>query len=339
MGPKLFKIAVALFVVAMPITTLASPTLASPAPALGPSDLVTMVNNLRSNVGVAPLATDPTLTSVAQTWANSMASADVLSHNPNLATQAPSGWTAIGENIADGFSLTAVYNALVASQPHYANMVNPSFNRTGVGVATDSSGQVWVAEDLGDYPPPPTPTIVFPTTGTKMFPSAQSFSWQQVPGASYYCVTVGTTEGTYDLFNSGLLGASQLSATVPALPGSETLWARVYSFVQGVWTWSDASFSVTGPSTGIITSPTSGATKVPAAQPFTWTPVASASYYFFTIGTTQGATNVDYSGLLPPTQTSFTATGIPSGTTLWGRLYSYIDGSWLHYNDVSFTSA
>jgi Cysteine-rich secretory protein family len=339
MGPRMLKIAVALFVVAMPIAALVSPAQAqAKAQTLGPSDFVTMVNNLRSSVGVAPMATDPTLTSVAQQWANNMASTDVLSHNPNLSTQAPSGWTQIGENIADGFSLTAIYNALEASQPHYVNMVNPAFNRTGVGVATDSSGQVWVAEDFGDYPPPPTPVMVFPTTGTTIFPSAQSFSWQQVPGASYYCVTVGSTQGGLDLLNSGLLPAGQLSVSVPALPGG-LLWARVYSFVQGVWTWSDASFTVTGPSTAMFTSPKSGATNVSSSQPFTWAPVASSSYYAMTVGTTQGGTNVANSGLLGGSQTSYTVSTLPTGETLWARVYSYIDGSWSHYNDVSFTAS
>lgn len=333
MGVKVLKIVVALFVVALPIAALAAP-----AQALGPSDFATMVNNLRSSVSVAPLAIDPTLMSVAQQWANSMAGAGALTHNPNLSTQAPSGWTKIGENIGNGFSLTAVYNALDASPPHYANMVDPTFNRTGVGVATDSQGQVWVVQDFGDYPPPPTPTIVFPTSGSKMFPSAQPFSWQQVPGASYYCVTVGTTQGSLNLFNSGLVGASQLSVSVPALPGG-TLWARVYSYVQGTWTWSDASFSVTGPSTATFTAPTSGATNVSSSQPFTWTAVASAQYYAFTIGTTQGGFNMDNSGLLPSTQSSVTVPALPSGKTMWARVYSYIDGSWAHYNDISFTSS
>ena len=27
------------------------------------------------------------------------------------------------------------------------------------------------------------------------------------------------------------------------------------------------------------------------------------------------------------------------GTTLWARIYSFISGTWSHYNDVSFTAA
>jgi hypothetical protein len=334
MGPKLLKIVVAITAFCLPLLAFVTP-----AQADLPSDLVTLVNNLRVGVSAAPLATDPTLTSAAQQWANHMASTGVLAHNPNLATQAPSGWTKIGENIGDGFSLTGVFNALVASPDHYANMVDRTFNRTGVGVATDSRGQVWVAEELAAYPPPPVPSIVFPTSGTVIFPSPQPFSWRQVAGGLYYGLTVGTSQGGLDLVNSGLLPASQLSYTVPALPGGQQLWARVYTYVQATWTWSDVKFSVAGLSTATFTQPLNGATNVDTTQPFTWTPVASAGLYWVGVGTTQGGYDLVNSGALQPSQTSYVVPALPAGRTLWARVYSYIGGSWLHYNDVSFTAA
>jgi hypothetical protein len=333
MGPKLLKLVVAIATLTVPVLAFAAP-----AHADAPSTMVGLVNTLRGTLGVAPLAIDPTLTSVAQTWANQMASTGVLAHNPNLATQAPTGWSKIAENTGDGYSVTAVYNVLLLMSAR-SNMVDPTFNRTGVGVATDSKGQVWVDEDFGDYPPPQPATFVFPTTGTVMFPSAQSFSWNQVPGAVYYCVTVGTTQGGADLVNSGQLPGSQLSYTVPALPGGETLWARIYAYDQGAWTWTDSSFTVTGPSTAKFTQPTQGAVNVVTTTPFTWAPVASAVYYGFTVGTIEGAANLVSSTVLPSTQTSYTLPALPAGTVLWARVSSYIDGSWNHYNDVSFTTA
>ncbi len=241
MRSRVLRILVSIGAVALPLAALAPPAAAA-TPA---AQFVTMVNNLRSQNRVAPLATDPAMTSVAEAWANNMANTQSLSHNPNEATQIPSGWTKMGENIGEGHSLAAVYASLVASQPHYANMVDPAFNHTGVGVAIDSNGQVWVAEDLADYPPPQTPVIVFPTTGTVIFPSSQTFSWQAVPGATIYCLTVGTTMGALDLFNSGNLLNGQLSVMVPTLPVNNSLWIRVYSFVAGTWSWSDANFAVT----------------------------------------------------------------------------------------------
>ncbi|MDQ6949935.1 MAG: CAP domain-containing protein, partial [Actinomycetota bacterium] len=333
MGPKVLKLVVAMATVTMPILAWASP--AQAANSAGPSDVVTWVNNLRGSVGAAPLATDATLTSVAQQWANHMATTTVLAHNPNLATQMPTGWSKMGENIGTGYSLLAVYNALVASPDHYTNMVDPAFNRTGVGVATDAKGLFWVTEDLGNWPPPTPATMVFPGNGDVIFPSPETFTWGQATGAQYYCITVGTTQGNVDLLNSGLLQANQLSYPVPALPGGQPLWARIYTYAQGTWIWSDVKFSVTGPNAAQFTQPTAGATNVNTTQPFTWTPLASAGYYAVTVGTTFGGYDLANSGLLPGSQSSYTAPALPAGQTLWARVYSWINGSWAHWDDVS----
>jgi Cysteine-rich secretory protein family len=250
---RVLKVVVALFTVALPVVGVATsagaagtPTRPAGASATtpGPNDFLGWVNTLRAHANDAPLTANAGLTSVAQSWANHMASTEVLAHNPNLSTQAPSGWTKMGENIGNGYSLAAVYNALVASPDHYANMVDKTYNRTGVGVATDSRGQVWVAEDFGDYPPPMPSTLVFPTNGDRIFSSSQAFSWSMTPGATNYDLMVGTTQGGYDILNTGLLPNSQLSYTVPALPANQTLWARIYTYAQGIWTWNDAYFTV-----------------------------------------------------------------------------------------------
>jgi hypothetical protein len=312
---------------------------AAPAHADAPTDLLASVNNLRSAVSVPALTADVSLTTVAQQWANHMASTDVLAHNPNLSTQAPSGWTKMGENIGEGYSLTAVFNVLAGSPAHYANMVDPAFNHTGIGVATDSSGQVWVVEDFGDYPPPAPPAMVFPTTGTTIFSSPQTFSWSQDTGAQYYCLTVGTTPGGIDLANSGLLPASQLNFAVPAFEGSTPLYARIYAYNQGAWIWSDVTFYASGPSTASLSQPANGASNVDTNQPFTWTALPSAAYYGVSVGTVKGGYDLVNSGPIPGTQTSYAVPALPVGQTLWARLYSYIGGSWNHYTDVSFTAA
>jgi uncharacterized protein YkwD len=334
MGSKLLKLLVAMTLFTLPVLARVAP-----AGADGSSDILSLVNTLRGSLSVAPLATDATLASVAQQWANHMASTTSLVHNPNLGTQAPAGWTKIGENIGDGYSISAIYNIMAVTSAVRANMVDPSYNRTGIATATDSKGQIWLAEEFADYPPPPVPTLVFPTNGSVIFPSPQSFSWAQTPGAGYYCLTVGTTQGSTDLVNSGLLQNSQLSYTVAALPGSMALWARIYSYVQGVWTWSDVKFSASGASTATFIRPAVGATKVDTTQPFTWSPVASAGYYAVTVGTAVGGYDLLNSGMLPATQTSLAVPALPAGKVLWARVYSYIAGSWTHYFDVSFTAA
>jgi len=328
-----------MFITALAVFTMPFVSFAGTAHADTPGDVLTWVNGLRGAAGMAPLAANTALAGVAQEWAGHMAATGVLGANPNLSSQAPTGWTQIGENIGDGYNLAAIENILATASASRTNILSPAFDQTGVGVATDSKGQVWFVEDFGAYPPPTPATFVFPTGGSLIFPMAQSFSWNQAPGAVYYCVTVGSTQGGTDLVNSGMLPASQLSYLVPALPGGKPLWARLYTFSQGTWIFTDASFSVTGARTATFITPAQGATKVDTTHPFTWSPVASAGYYGVSVGTTEGGYNLVNSGPLPSTQTSYPVPALPTGKTLWARIYSYIGGSWSYYSDVSFTAA
>jgi hypothetical protein len=312
--------------------------LVAPAHADPVNDFSSWVNTVRSNNHVAPLNVDATFSSVAQQWANHLAATGVLAHNPSLSSQAPTGWTKMGENIGDGYTLAATFDALVNSPDHFANMVDPTYNRTGVGVATDSEGQVWVVQDFGDYPPPTPAAMTFPTAGSMIFGTPQTFTWQQAPGGQYYCVTVGSKQGGVDLVNSGLLQANQLGYSVPALPGGQPLWARIYTYNQGTWVYSDVSFSVSGPSTATFTQPTNGATNMDTTKPLTWAPGPSAVYYVATVGSTQGGYDLVNSGLLTSAQTSYPVPALPAGRTLWARIYSYIGGTW-RISDVAFTAA
>jgi hypothetical protein len=334
MRVKVLQLMTALAVVTMPIAAFATPARADV-----PTDVVTWVNGLRGAVGIAPLATDALLTTVAQQWANHMASTGVLGANPNLASQAPTGWTNIGENIGDGYNLTAIETVLAATSAEHANILNAAYDRTGVGIATDGAGQVWLVEDFGAYPPPTPASFVFPTNGNVIFPSPQPFSWNQAPGAQYYCLTVGSTKGGIDLVNSGLLPATQLSVIVPGLPGGEPLWARIYAYSQSTWTFTDVQFSVTGANSATFTAPSPGAANIDTARPFVWSPVGGATYYGLTVGTTHGGYNLVDTGPLPATQTSYSISALPVGEKLWARIYSYIAGGWGHYSDISFTAA
>ena len=116
------------------------------------SALTDAINNLRISLGIAPLAVDPSLSSVAQGWSQQMAQADDISHNPELGSEAPAGWRLLGENTGTGPDLAAVGQGLLASPEHYANMVDPYFNVVGVAAATGPSGTLFVTEDFMEAP-------------------------------------------------------------------------------------------------------------------------------------------------------------------------------------------
>ena len=133
-------------VVAAVLVLLLSPIHSASAGGNDAGDYVRRINALRASVGRAPLQVDGELTSIAQGWAAHMASTGSLSHSPSLSAGISAQWTKLGENVGTGPNNDAIWNAFVNSAHHYANIVDPDFNRVGVGVAYASSGQQWTTQ-------------------------------------------------------------------------------------------------------------------------------------------------------------------------------------------------
>lgn len=172
MRRRLLQLIIVATAVALPVGGLATPARADNA-----GTVLSLVNQLRAAHGAGPLYADPGLTAVAQQWSAHMAAAGSLSHNPNVASGAGGGWTKLGENIGAGGSVASVFNALVNSPFHYANMVDPTYNLTGIGVVPGAGGTLWITEDFEAKPgatpattpttKPPTPAVARPpVTGT-----------------------------------------------------------------------------------------------------------------------------------------------------------------------------
>jgi uncharacterized protein YkwD len=106
-----------------------------------------MLNDYRAANGRAPLTPVVDATMKAQAQAEAMANAHYLYHS-NLASGIDPGWYTIGENVGVGPTVDSVENAFIASPDHRANMLSSSFNEVGIGVATSSDGQVWIAEEF-----------------------------------------------------------------------------------------------------------------------------------------------------------------------------------------------
>ena len=128
------------------------------------SRFLSLTNSLRSSKGLAPLAVDGGLVSVARSWSGKMAAAGSISHNPSLSSQMPSGWKKAGENVGKGGDVDSLQQAFVNSPLHYRNLVDPAFNYVGIGVVYGSGNMIYVTVDFmqrGGAPvaarPPSTP--------------------------------------------------------------------------------------------------------------------------------------------------------------------------------------
>ncbi|MCX6644957.1 MAG: CAP domain-containing protein, partial [bacterium] len=115
------------------------------------SQMLSLLNQDRANNGLAPVAMDETMNTVAQYHAQDMSDQQYFDHI-NL-----DGWTpwkrmdyfgvtyfAAGENIAVGQdSPGEVETAWMNSTGHRANILNESFGKVGLGIVPTSPGDTY----------------------------------------------------------------------------------------------------------------------------------------------------------------------------------------------------
>ncbi len=127
-------------------TTVAGGGSFSPA---SESDFVSRLNDLRAGEGLPALIVNSGFKSYARDWAKNMGDADDLAHSKFTVLFDP--WTYLGENVGYGPSVSSIFNALVASPDHYANMVDPGFTHIGIGVWITDEGKMWTTHVFGSF--------------------------------------------------------------------------------------------------------------------------------------------------------------------------------------------
>lgn len=192
---------------------------------------------------------------------------------------------------------------------------------------------VWSYQDVS-FTAAPVTTARFtnPLDGAQGVDPALPFSWYAVPNVQTYYLYVGTSKGAKDLVDSG--GIDSTSYQVPKLPTGQTLWARIWTKLDNAWTYRDSSFTAAEPSRAAFTYPQNGSATVDTSKAFTWSAVPSGEAYYLYIGTSKGSSDLVGSG---ETQaTSYDAPPLPTGKTLWARVWTKVNGGWSRYSDVSF---
>lgn len=178
----------------------------------------------------------------------------------------------------------------------------------------------------------PTPKLTSPTPSTKLASSSQVFSWI-ANGASVnnYHLYVGSTQGAYDIHNSGELANTVTSRSVTGLPTTGVpLYVRFWWKQGTVWQYIDYSYTAAGSSSPQIVTPSSGATFTNTSQTFTWRNNSTANVlkYALYVGSSVGGSNIHNSGILSNASTSRTVTGLPNnGSKLYVRFWYYIGGA------------
>ncbi len=154
------------------------------------ADFVQRVNDLRAAWGVPPLQRHTVLINKARSWAQHMANAGGISHS-DLRSGITVQWSVLGENVGVGPSVASLHNALIHSKGHLRNILDPRFNRIGVGVVKQG-GRMWVVQEFmqsnSSSPPRSLPASAFakakPKPKPKPPPKARAI--QAAPGGGYY---------------------------------------------------------------------------------------------------------------------------------------------------------
>lgn len=115
------------------------------------------MNKARKDAGVEPLAFDKNLVKVARLKAEDMANNGYFSHQSptygspfDMMRQFDNTFKTAGENIAGNKTIDGAFKAWMGSNDHKKNILNESFNLTGIGVASsDTYGKILVQQFIG----------------------------------------------------------------------------------------------------------------------------------------------------------------------------------------------
>ena len=119
--------------------------------------ILQQTNALRAQNGLPPLRLNAALNDIAQDWSVQQARVSAMSHRPNFHALYPSGWSRASENVAAGYSASAVVGAWAASAGHRANLLSTNTD-IGIGVAANANGRLYYTQNFGRYTStPPTP--------------------------------------------------------------------------------------------------------------------------------------------------------------------------------------
>ena len=113
------------------------------------------VNAERDARGLEPVAWDDALAGVARDWSAEMADTGEFRHQDIgavLQREELSGFRAMGENIFQATGQVpagTVHTGWMRSDDHRVNVLNPGWDRLGIGVFCAADGSVWATQEFG----------------------------------------------------------------------------------------------------------------------------------------------------------------------------------------------
>ena len=177
--------------------------------------------------------------------------------------------------------------------------------------------------------------LTFPLAdATNVGVSALRFTWNEIADATAYRLQLGTSPGSSDLLDSAEL--TVLEERTGALPGAQTLFARLWTEVDGEWRYSDSSF-MTRPASAFV-HPRHGELNADLTLPVEWTSVPGADQYRVEIGSTPGSHDLLDTGLTTDSSVASTPALASASGIVYARVWTHNAGAWL-FSDAIFTAS
>ncbi len=143
-----------------PTPTPSTPTPGTTTPAGISADeqtLLNLVNKARASAGASPLAFDMGVVKTARLKAQDMVNNNYFSHQSptygspfDMMRQFGVTFKTAGENIAGNQTVQAAFDAWMNSPGHKANILNTSYNYTGIGIVSSPTyGKILVQQFIG----------------------------------------------------------------------------------------------------------------------------------------------------------------------------------------------
>lgn len=142
--------------------------------------VIELHNQARRDAGLPPFTVHDLFVETSRTWSQEMASTGVIGHDPDYVDDScrrTEGWRTCAENVAVGYDTAAgVHGGWMGSTGHRNNILNPTYNRVGIGVWRDGDGRVyWTARFMAGTDQPTPDPDVHPQDGS---------GWRSAPTSS-----------------------------------------------------------------------------------------------------------------------------------------------------------
>lgn len=238
--------------------------------------------------------------------------------------------------VTDMSTTAAACEVYVVGTGTYQVEASYAENNTFIG---STSTPITLREATTAPPTPPTLSSPTPGSGTVLGTSNVAFRWVAVPGYTLYQLNLSAiTPGASDLY---LYKGAATSATVPTLPANgATVYARLYSNINGAWLYSDSVYTESAnPVPAGLTTPTPGLSTALGTSNvvFGWTAGKGVTLYQLNLSAVAAGGSELF--LYKGAATSATVPSLPGiGSKVYARLYSCINKVW-QYIDYVYTES